>query len=99
MFYWILSAAIYTIVIFCAGYSTGNMKSKRGKIEDELQMTEKLLQAQGDTPDTIKASVDLRRASLLKEFCSDKREYLAIWLPTILVIINIIVTVLLKNGK
>ncbi|MCK5214825.1 MAG: hypothetical protein KAR05_05680 [Candidatus Omnitrophica bacterium] len=99
MSYWMLSAVIYTIVIFYAGYSTGNIKSKKGKIEDELQMTKKLLQDQGDSSDRIKATVDLRRASLLKEFCSDKREYLAIWLPSSLVIINIIVTIFLKKGK
>ena len=99
MFYWYLSAAIYTIVVFSVGFSLGNIRSKNKKIEEELRMTEQLLKSQGDNHDTIKATLDLVRAKKFNELHSDKREYLAIWLPTILVIINIIVTVLLKNGK
>ncbi len=98
----ILGGLIFVLcsfVIFLIGFSFGNVKAEYRAMEKELSTTENLLKAQGDKPEQIKASVELIRIQRLKEMGGAKRQILSIWLPSALVIINIVLTILFKNLK
>jgi hypothetical protein len=94
-----LTLFFYTLVIFLIGFSVGNVKSGHKRINEELVATEKLLKAQGDKPEVVEATLAVIKADKLKELGGAKRQILSIWLPSILVIINIIFTVLFKDSK
>jgi hypothetical protein len=53
-----------------------------------------LLTSQGDSEETKEATIALIKSKKLGELHSEKREYLAIWIPSILVVIGIAVTIL-----
>lgn len=88
---------LYSIVIFLIGFSVGNTKAQYKNMSEELSAAEKLFTAQGDKPEQIKASLEIMRLGRLKEIGGTKRQILSIWLPSSLVIINIILTILFKT--
>ncbi len=90
---------IYSIVIFLIGFAKGDIKAGHKNIEKELNATEQLLKAQGDSTETIKATLEMIRIDKLNKIGGVKREFLSIGLPSILVIINIFITVCLKYVK
>jgi len=94
--------ATYTvclIVVFSIGFSVGNLEVKRYNADQYLKATEAMLKAQGDSPETIKTTLALIKVQKQDEFGSEVREHLAIWLPSILVIINIIVAIIFERRK
>ena len=93
------SWVVLVIVAFSVGYSIGNRRAKKIGMDEELRATETMLTKQGDTPDVVKVMMEVLRAKKLNEFKAEGREYLAIWLPSLLVVIGIIVTVVLGIGK
>jgi|688.fasta_scaffold706968_2 hypothetical protein len=85
---------VYTTLVFLAGANWGNIRSRSKQIEEELIATRKLLTSQGDSEETKEATIALIKSKKLGELHSEKREYLAIWIPSILVVIGIAVTIL-----
>lgn len=90
---------LYSIVIFLIGFSYGNTRATNKNIDKELLASENLLKAQGDKPETIKATLEMIKIDRLNQFGRTKRQILSIWLPSILVAINIILTILLKHAR
>lgn len=94
-----LIVSILIIIAYSAGYSIGNRRSKLKSLEEELKATESMLLGQGDSPEQVKRTMEVMRSMKLNELKSEGREYLAIWLPTLLVIINIVVTIIIEYAK
>ena len=61
-------------------------------MEEELKAMEAMFKAQGDSPDRIKTTLNSIRIDRLKEIGGTKREWLAILIPSILIIINIFIS-------
>jgi len=75
----------------------GNIKAQHKNLEKELIAAADLFRVQGDKPEQIKATLELMKINSLKEIGGAKRQILSIWLPSILVIVNIILTIVLKG--
>ena len=90
---------ILLIVVYSIGFVYGSLKAKKQGKDKYVQATEAMLKAQGDSEASIKATMDVIKAQKQDELGAENREYLAIWLPTILVIINIFVTIFLDLRK
>jgi hypothetical protein len=95
----LVSIVIYTIVIFCIGYSYGNVKSSYKNLQKELDATKAMLEAQGDSPRSIEKTLEVIKIDRLKEIGGAKRQLFSIWLPSMLVIINIFVTIYTNRLK
>ena len=90
---------IWSVVIFCVGFSWGNIRADNKAAYQYLKAAEELFKTQGDRPAQINASLELMRANKLSELGGVKRQFFSIYLPSLLIIINIIITVVLKNVK
>lgn len=95
----LISFIIWTIVIFCIGYSQGNIKSSYKNLEEELKATKDMFQAQGDSSESIEKTLEVIRIDRLKEIGGEKRQLFSIWLPSLLVIVNIFVTIYTNKIK
>jgi len=95
----LIKISLYSIVIFLIGFSFGNIKAERKNVDTELNAAESMFKVQGDKPEYIKATIDYMRTRKLKELGSTKREILSIWLPSLLVIVNIILTILKEKRQ
>jgi len=90
---------ICLIVAFSIGFSAGSLNVKQKNADQYLEASQELFKAQGDSPESIKASLDLIKITKQNELGSEMREHLAIWLPTILIIINIVVAIIFERRK
>ena len=90
---------ILFIFAYCVGYYKGNTRFSYKNMEEELKATEAMFKAQGDSPESIEKSLALIRITRLKEIGGAKREWFSIWIPSILIIVNIIATVYLSRKK
>ena len=77
----------------------GQYKSAPKVLNEELLAAQKLFKGQGDSPEQMDATLNLMRATGQRDIEKSKRELLSIWLPSILMIINIAVTITIKNSK
>ncbi|MFA5823827.1 MAG: hypothetical protein WC853_12255 [Thermodesulfovibrionales bacterium] len=87
------------VVTFSVGFSLGSLITKKQNADQYLKATEAMLRAQGDTPERVRTTLDLIKVQKQEEFASEVREHLAIWLPSVLVLINIIVLIVFERRK
>ncbi|HEY5705735.1 MAG TPA: hypothetical protein VIS96_09190 [Terrimicrobiaceae bacterium] len=95
----ILSLFVIAVAFFGIGFSVGNRRAAISGHDEYVRAAEAMLRAQGDSDQTVRTQVDLIRAQKSNELGSDSLQYFAIWFPSMLVIINIAVTVIFELRK
>jgi len=88
----IISFVVFMIVVFSYGFSLGNIRLEKMAKNKYLEGTKEYLVIQGEKPEAIAAELKMIMADRASQEARARREIFGIFIPSILVVINIYLT-------